>query len=80
MRQAKAIRTYIADENPHAARRIFLKLVNAADSLALLPHRGRPISGGRRELTHLRPYLLCYRVRGDTVTILQVRHAARKPD
>jgi plasmid stabilization system protein ParE len=80
IRQLEAIRSYIAKENPHAARRAFLKLAAASDSLAILPEWGRPISRGRRELAHVRPYLLRYRVSGNMVKILEVRHAARKPD
>ncbi|MDO9472070.1 MAG: type II toxin-antitoxin system RelE/ParE family toxin [Caulobacter sp.] len=80
IRQLEAIRAYIAKENPHAARRTFLRLVAASDSLAILPERGRPISSGRRELAHLLPYLIRYRARGNMVKILEVRHAARKPE
>ncbi|MCF8506467.1 MAG: type II toxin-antitoxin system RelE/ParE family toxin [Caulobacter sp.] len=80
LRQLRAIRTYIAKDNPHAARRTFLKLLAASDSLAILPARGRPIGSGRRELTHVRPYLIRYRVKAEVVRILEVRHAARRPE
>lgn len=80
MAQLQATRAHIAIDNPHAARRIFLSLLKAAESLNLLPSRGRPISRGRRELTHLQPYLIRYRVEDDRVTILEVRHGARAPE
>jgi len=38
------------------------------------------ISHGRRELTIVWPYLLRYRVDGDRVIVLEVRHGAREPD
>jgi len=80
LQQLQAIRAHIAEDNPFAARRIFLKIVAATDSLAFLPNRGRLIGRGRRELTHVRPYLIRYRVQADIVKILQVRHAARRPE
>lgn len=45
-----------------------------------MPHRGRPIGQGRRELVVLGPYLLKYTVVGDEVRILTVRHSAQKLD
>jgi len=79
LQQLKAIRAHIAEDNPYAARRVFLKIVAATDSLTFLPDRGRLIGEGRRELTHVRPYLIRYRVKGTRVEILEVRHAARPP-
>jgi toxin ParE1/3/4 len=70
----------IADETPVAASRLAQNLMKAGDSLDLFPSRGRAISGGRRQLVHVRPYLIRYRVRGGLVEILQVRHSAMKPD
>lgn len=55
-------------------------LRNAGDSLATAETRGRSISRGRRELTIVAPYLIRYRVTGDRVTVLEVRHGARRPD
>ena len=75
-----AIFAYIHGENPAAAARVFLKLRRAADALDIQPNRGRPIGGGRRELTTVHPYLIRYRVTAEGVEILQVRHGARKPD
>ncbi len=57
-----------------------LRLLNAGDSLALVPNRGRPISDRRRELTIVPPYLIRYRFEGDVVRILEIRHGAREPD
>jgi plasmid stabilization system protein ParE len=52
-------------------------LIAFADSLAEFPHRGRTAEDGRREMTIVRPYVLRYRVEGETVVILRIRHGAR---
>lgn len=74
------IRNYIAKDRPIAADKLAEKLFHAGNALDQKPDRGRRIPGGRRELVHVRPYLIRYRVRGLLVEILEVRHAARKPD
>jgi plasmid stabilization system protein ParE len=74
------IRAYIGQFNPTAAARFATRLVLAADSLAEMAERGRPIRGGRRELAASPPYLIRYRVAADVVFILRVRHGARRPD
>jgi toxin ParE1/3/4 len=51
----------------------------AGQALDVQPLRGRPISGGRRELTTVYPYLIRYRVKATGVEILEVRHGARAP-
>jgi toxin ParE1/3/4 len=63
-----------------AAERLRRRLFILARSLSVFPDRGRPLPGGRRELVTIAPYLLRYRVIGDTVAILSVRHGARRPD
>jgi plasmid stabilization system protein ParE len=55
-------------------------LLAAADSLSEFAERGRPTHGGIRELTALSPYLIRYRIAGDTVFILRVRHGAQRPN
>jgi plasmid stabilization system protein ParE len=75
-----AIRDYIAQFSPLAAQRFSLKLVAAAEDLTENPDRGRSVGRGRRELLLIRPYLIRYRVEGETVFILRIRHAARRPD
>ena len=55
-------------------------LLDSANSLGEFAERGRPIEGGRRELTIIRPYLIRYRVASDTVFILRIRHGAQDRD
>lgn len=76
----EAIVTYVSVFNPSAAERLAERLVALADSLAEFPDRGRDAGAGRREMTVVWPYVLRYRVEGDTVLILRVRHGAQAPD
>ena len=59
---------------------IGLHIVEAVNALAEMPNRGRPCRwGGTRELVITRtPYLIPYRVRGNTIEILRVFHGAQK--
>ena len=70
---------YIMDHNAAAAVRIGSCLVDLGESLALFPQRGRPTAAGRREMTTVPPYVLAYVAAGDTVSILSIRHGARRP-
>ena len=71
---------YIFDFNPQAAAHMAEALLTAGDSLVNFPHRGRPVRGtSMRELVTVSPYIIRYRVTGDEVQILRVRHTARKP-
>ena len=71
---------WISADKPGAGARVAEKLRKAGYSLDQFPERGRSISQGRREMVVMPPYLIRYRVEGARVTILEVRHAARKPD
>jgi toxin ParE1/3/4 len=76
----QVIRAYIRQFNPKAATYVAQSLWDAGDSLANFPHRGRPVRGSdMRELVASYPYIIRYRVIGDTVLILRVRHTARRP-
>jgi plasmid stabilization system protein ParE len=75
-----AIRTYINDFSPLAAQRFADRLVEVADSLGEFADRGRPIGNARRELTIVWPYIIRYEVTPELVTILRIRHGARRPD
>jgi plasmid stabilization system protein ParE len=73
----EAIVTYVSICDPAAAQRLGRRLIELANSLAEFPHRGRDAGNGRREMTVVRPYVLRYRVEGDDVLILRIRHGAR---
>ncbi|MGA9264990.1 MAG: type II toxin-antitoxin system RelE/ParE family toxin [Rhodomicrobium sp.] len=72
------IRRYIADFNPHAAHTMALRILEAGDSLARFPYRGRAVPNTNlRETTLAYPYIVRYRVERERVVILRVRHGAR---
>jgi plasmid stabilization system protein ParE len=74
------VQVYLRVFNPQAAVRLAEALLEAGDSLVNFPHRGRPVGGTRmRELVTVSPYIIRYRVTGDTVIILRVRHRSRRP-
>ena len=71
---------YLLDLNPRAAARVAEALRDEGNSLVLFPERGRPVLGTQcRELVSAYPYIIRYRIDGDTVVILRVRHTSRRP-
>lgn len=77
-----SIYSYIAADNPKAARAVESVIRQTADLLANFPHLGvktarspefRGIKAGRY------PYRIFYRIRGDEVWIVHIRHMARRP-
>ena len=76
-----AILRYMASENPQAAARLvgsIEALIENLSSHLLVGHATRP--HGRYVLTVPRvPYKVFYRVAGDEVRILRIRHTSRRP-
>jgi plasmid stabilization system protein ParE len=80
LRQVERASDYLMDFNPRAAVRLAEGLIAAGDSLAHLPHCGRPVHGTTmRELVTAFPHIIRYRVAGDSVRSLRVRHTSRRP-
>lgn len=73
----EAIVTSVSVYDPAAAGRLGERLIELADSLAEFPRRGRDAGEGKREMTTVWPYILRYRVEGERVIILRIRHGAR---
>ncbi|MBV9747876.1 MAG: type II toxin-antitoxin system RelE/ParE family toxin [Acetobacteraceae bacterium] len=73
------IYSYVAASSPVAAARLARALKTAGDSLAQFELRGRLVGGNLRELTVVYPYIIRYRISGDTIRILRVRHGMRQP-
>jgi addiction module RelE/StbE family toxin len=71
------ITAYIAHFDRDAAERVAQRLVDAGESLAVFPSRGRPHDGEIRALPIVPPYLILYRVMNDDVLILAIRHGRR---
>jgi addiction module RelE/StbE family toxin len=80
LRDLATIQAYLERFNPHAAASLFERLLTAGNSLADHAERGRDIGRGRRELVVVYTYLIGYRVEGDLVHIIRIRHGARQPE
>jgi toxin ParE1/3/4 len=78
-RDLEAIRAYVGQDAPLAARRLSIQLFAAGESLAALPDRGRHVGGGVRELTIIYPYIIRYLVRAEQVRIIRIKHGAQRP-
>jgi toxin ParE1/3/4 len=67
-------------DGPVAARRIALAIYHKVSSLTTFPFRGRP--GRKRNTRELvmpdLPYLVIYRVRGESVEINRILHGAQR--
>ena len=75
----REIYTYIEGENPWAAITVDERIEASAQRLIQFPESGRPgrVEGTRELLVRRAPYILPYRIVGDSVRILRVIHAAR---
>jgi toxin ParE1/3/4 len=76
-----ALRAYIAENDPAAAQRIALHILHNVESL--LPNRpemGRPgrVPGTRELVIPRTPFIVPYRLVGNTIQILRVFHGARR--
>jgi toxin ParE1/3/4 len=71
---------YIARDDPDAAAQMVDRIATSVERLATHPALGRTgrIPGTRELMVSGTPYVVPYRVRGETVEILRVFHGARK--
>ncbi len=83
----RQIRDYIARHSPENARKTVARLIDAADDLNVLPHRYAVVenpgaAGGEVRSLPMPPYLIRFEIdeRNEAVTIMAVRHGARKLD
>jgi plasmid stabilization system protein ParE len=72
--------SYIAADDPTAARIVVRRVLQAVDQLADQPSLGRPgrVPGTRELVVAGTRYLVPYRVRRDTIEILRVFHTSRR--
>jgi toxin ParE1/3/4 len=84
LRDLASVRAFVAEDDPAAAQRLVLRIVDAIETL--LPEHpaiGRPgrVPGTRELVIPRTPYVVPYRVRRGTLQVLRVYHGARKwPD
>jgi addiction module RelE/StbE family toxin len=74
-----AIVDYLLPRNPHAAKRILLRLIDATTDLAMFPNIGREGGDGTREWVVVHPYVLLYEVdeTAKTLRVLRIWHASQ---
>lgn len=78
-----AAEAYIAQDDPHAAAGVILRIVSAVSMLKYQPGIGRDgrVPGTKELVIPVTPFIVPYRVKDETVQILRVYHASRKwPD
>lgn len=76
-----ALRVFIEENNPAAARRTVLRILHAVETLLpQSPAMGRPgrVPGTRELVVPPTPFIVPYRVEGTTIQILRVFHGARR--
>lgn len=68
------------DPNPHAAKRILLRLIDATTDLAMFPNIGREGEDGTREWGIVFPYVLLYEVNESAkiVRVLRIWHMSQE--
>jgi plasmid stabilization system protein ParE len=73
--------SFIAADDPDAARAVVRRVLDAVALLSTQPALGRPgrVPGTRELIVPQTRYVIPYRVRADVVEILRVFHAARRP-
>ena len=78
-RSIEAIHSYIARDSPHNARRIKERILAAAQSIGIMPGRGRPgeVEDTRELLIKGLPYTIVYTVFEETVYVLGVYERRR---
>jgi len=71
---------YLEAENPRAAWGTVERIMSAVERLEQFPHMGRTgrVEGSRELVVIGTPFLVAYRLKGESVQILAVLHAARK--
>jgi toxin ParE1/3/4 len=81
LRDLEDIASYFAERNPAGAVNVLGAVKSSIDTLSFLPRIGRVVdNAGHRRVPVLRyPYLIFYRIAGDELLILHIRHSSRRP-
>jgi plasmid stabilization system protein ParE len=78
--EAQAAERWYRERNEIASARFQRELDRAIDRISERPEAGSPyLSSTRRVLLRRFPFFVVYRVRGDSVQIVAVAHARRRP-
>jgi toxin ParE1/3/4 len=81
LRDLANIAEYLNKRSPPGAKSVLAAIKTSIDALTFFPEIGRVIddAGHRRLPVPRYPYSIVYRISGDELLILHVRHAARRP-
>jgi toxin ParE1/3/4 len=81
LRDLESISAYLIERNPAGAINVLRAIKSSIDTLSFFPQVGRLIdNAGHRRVPVLRyPYLVFYRIEGDELLVLHIRHTSRRP-
>jgi toxin ParE1/3/4 len=81
LRDLEGIGTYLTERNPAAAVRVLGAIKSSIEALSFFPQIGRLVDdAGHRRMPVLRyPYLIFYRLAGNELLVLHIRHTSRRP-
>lgn len=81
LRDLKEISRYLVERSPSGATNVMTAIKASIDALVAFPEIGPPVdSAGHRRLPVLRfSYVIFYRIAGDEILVLHVRHTSRLP-
>jgi toxin ParE1/3/4 len=81
LRDLDGIGAYLAERNRIGAANVFSAIKSSIDTLSFFPQIGRLVdNAGHRRVPVLRyPYVIFYRIAGDELLILHIRHTSRRP-
>lgn len=77
----EAIFAYLHEQSPQAARAVVGLIARRIEELADAPRKGRPTDRAGIYTLWIapRPYRVFYRIDGDDVVIIHIRHTSRRP-
>ena len=81
LRDLQSIAEYLNQRSPSGAFNVLAAVKSSIEALAAFPGMGRVVDdAGHRRFPVLRfPYAVFYRISGDELLIVHIRHAARRP-
>jgi len=81
LRDLDGIAAYLSERNADAAVQALGAIKSSIDTLSFFPQIGRVVdNAGHRRVPVLRhPYVIFYRIAGDELLILHIRHTSRRP-
>jgi len=76
----ESIEAFIREDNPKAAVKMVLRVLEAVEGLRAFPNLGRPgrVAGTRELTVSSTPFIAVYEVRENVLWVLRVLHAARR--